>query len=99
MRWTALALGLAFAPSAVAADLPDLKGKGVLKVIAQRDEAPEMFAFTAGGSPGFEREMIEGFARLNGLKVEAIPVKTSDERIPTVTRGDGDVIIGIVETE
>ncbi|HET7293963.1 MAG TPA: transporter substrate-binding domain-containing protein [Vicinamibacteria bacterium] len=100
MRFLVLAsMGLAGAAGAYGADLPELKARGVLKVIAQRDEAPEMFAFTAGAAPGFEREMVEGFARLHGLKVEAVAVKTSDDRIPTLSRGDGDVIIGIVETE
>ena len=100
MRWsTLLLLSLGLAPAASAGDLPELKAKGVLRVIAQKDEAPEMFAFGASSAPGFEREMIEGFARLHSLKVEAVAVKTSDERIPTLTRGEGDVIIGIVETE
>jgi ABC-type amino acid transport substrate-binding protein len=99
MRWSALLLACGGVASVVsAADLPDLKAKGVFKVIAQRDEAPEMFSFVATGAPGFEREMIEGFGRLHGLKIETLAVKTSDERIPALTRGEGDVIVGIVET-
>jgi ABC-type amino acid transport substrate-binding protein len=81
------------------ADLAELKAKGVLRVIAQKDEAPEMFSFASAGDPGFEREMIAGFARLNGLRLEPVPVATSEERIPALNRGDGDVIIGIVDTE
>jgi ABC-type amino acid transport substrate-binding protein len=100
MHWLSIGLlGFSVGPAFAMADLPDLKTKGVLKVIAQRDEAPEMFSFAARGEPGFEREMIEGFGRLHGLKVEALPVRTSEERIPGLTRGEGDVIIGIVETE
>jgi len=99
MRTAALALSLALASPAWAGDLADIKKAGVLKVIAQKDEAPEMFAFGSSASPGFEREMIEGFARLHGLKLEAVAVRTSDDRIPTLNRGDGDVIIGIVDTE
>ena len=96
---TLLLLCFGFALDVSAGDLPELKTKGVLKVIAQKDEAPEMFSFVATGAPGFEREMIEGFGRLHGLKVETHAVKTSDERIPALTRGEGDVIVGIVETE
>ncbi len=99
MRPLALALPLLLVPMTNAADLAELKAKGVLRVIAQKDEAPEMFSFASAGDPGFEREMIAGFARLNGLRLEPVPVATSEERIPTLNRGDGDVIIGIVDTE
>jgi ABC-type amino acid transport substrate-binding protein len=98
MRSVLLSLGLIVAPALWAGDLAELKKVGVLKVIAQKDEAPEMFAFGNAASPGFEREMIEGFARLHGLKVEAVAVRLSDDRIPALTRGEGDVIIGIVDT-
>ncbi len=98
MRAPVVVLVLALAPVA-AADLPEIKAKGTLVVIAQKDEAPEMFSFSNVASPGFEREMIEGFARLHDLKVEALAVRTSDDRIPTLNRGEGDVIIGIVDTE
>ena len=81
-----------------AADLPDIKERGTLKVIAQKGEAPEMFRFTGDGAPGFEREMLEGFAKMQGLTVEPVPVATSAARIPALLRGDGDVIIGIVDT-
>lgn len=99
MRIAALALSLTVAPVAWAGDLAEIKKVGVLKVIAQKDEAPEMFSFASGPSPGFEREMLEGFARLHGVKIEAVAVRTSDDRIPTLNRGEGDVIIGIVDTE
>ncbi|HJS59091.1 MAG TPA: transporter substrate-binding domain-containing protein [Vicinamibacteria bacterium] len=99
MRPSILLLCFGFAMDVSAADLPELKAKGILKVIAQKDEAPEMFSFAAQGAPGFEREMLEGFARLHGLKVETLAVRTSDERIPALTRGEGDVIVGVVETE
>ncbi len=99
MRCAAIAASLCLAPALWAGDLPEIKAKGVLKVIAQKDEAPEMFSFQGGDDPGFEREMIEGFARLHGVKLEAAAVRTSDERIPTLNRGEGDVIIGIVDTE
>jgi polar amino acid transport system substrate-binding protein len=87
------------AGSAAARDLAEIKARGTLRVIAQRDEAPEMFRFAGGGEPGFEREMIEGFARVHGLTVEPVQVATSGARIPALRRGDGDVITGIVDTE
>ena len=85
--------------SSWAADLPEIEKSGRLRVVAGSGEQPEMFSFRSGSDPGFERELLEGFARLHGLKLEVTAVKSWDERIPTLLRGDGDVIIGIVDTE
>ena len=89
----------AVATSVPAADLAEIKARGILRAIAGADEAPEMFSFAASGEPGFEREMLEGFARLHGLKVEPVRVANADERLRALDRGTGDLIIGIVETE
>lgn len=83
-------------PAAMAADLPELKARGTLRVIAQRDEAPELFNLR-DGEPGFEREIVEGFARLQGLTVEPVATATAADRIPTLVAGRGDLIIGIVD--
>jgi ABC-type amino acid transport substrate-binding protein len=95
-----LAWGLALAlvaASAPGADLEDIQKRGVLRAIAQKDEAPEMFRFSGPGEPGFEREMLQGFAALYDLSLEAVSVNTSADRIPALLRGDGDVIVGIVD--
>jgi membrane-bound lytic murein transglycosylase F len=84
---------------ALALDLPDIKARGTLRVIAQEGEAPEMFRFSGEGEPGFELEMIQSFARIHGVEVTPVPVETTADRIPALLRGDGDVIIGIVNTE
>ncbi len=98
-RTLAVALALALAGGTLAgSDLAEIKARGVLKVIAQKDEAPEMYSLAQAGDPGFEREMVEGFARLQGLKIETVTVDNSAERIPALQRGGGDVIIGIVDT-
>ncbi len=98
-RTLAAALALALAGGVAAAgDLAEIKTRGVLKVIAQKDEAPEMYSQAPTGDPGFERETVEGFARLHGLKIETVAVDNSGERIPALQRGAGDVIIGIVDT-
>jgi ABC-type amino acid transport substrate-binding protein len=81
-----------------AVDLADIQGRGTLRVIAQKGEAPEMFRFSGPGEPGFEREMVQGFAQLYDLSLEPVPVATSADRIPALLRGDGDVIIGMVNT-
>ncbi len=82
--------------TAPASDLVELKAKGVLRVIAQKDEAKELFNLGAG-EPGFEREVLEGFARLHGLELETVVQPTAADRIPALLGGRGDLIIGIVD--
>ena len=68
-------------------------------MIAAEGEQPEMFDFDGDpAKPGLEREMLEGFARLKRLKLEVVPVKAFSDRIPALLRGDGDVIVGLVDT-
>jgi ABC-type amino acid transport substrate-binding protein len=85
--------------TAFAVDLPEIEARGVLRVIAAEGEQPEMFAFDEDpAKPGLEREMLEGFAGLKRLKLEVVPVKTFSDRIPALIRGDGDVVVGLVDT-
>jgi ABC-type amino acid transport substrate-binding protein len=80
-------------------DLPEVQARGSLRVIAAEGEQPEMFDFDGDpAKPGLEREMLEGFARLKRLKLEVVPVKAFADRIPALLRGDGDVIVGLVDT-
>lgn len=87
------------ATGAHALDLDEIKKRGTIRFVAAADEDARMFSHQAGANPGFERELAEGFATLHKLKLEAYAAKTYDDRIPAVQRGDGDVIIGIIETE
>jgi len=75
---------------------PGLPAK--LRVLVAADEMPEMFSFTQTGSPGFERELLEGFCRLHGLRLDVVPVPDFGQIIPMLLRGEGDVITGIVDT-
>jgi ABC-type amino acid transport substrate-binding protein len=99
MKTVASLVGLVLCALPAVADLPDMKTRGTLRVIAAADEQPETFSFKAGTEPGFEREMIEGFARLQGMKVEAVSAKTYADRIPMLNAGDGDLIIAIFVTD
>ncbi len=101
MKVATLLLTAAFAVGArpgAAADLTALKARGVLRVIVASDEQPEMFALKPGVEPGFDRELLEGFARLNRIRLEPV-VLPFDDSIPALLREDGDVIIGLVDTE
>ncbi len=71
----------------------------LLRVLVAADEEPEMFSFEPGSAPGLEREMIESFARLHGRRLEVVPVTNFEQIIPTLRAGQGDVILGMVDTE
>jgi polar amino acid transport system substrate-binding protein len=96
---TLLSAAATIAAPALAVDLPEVQARGSLKVIAAEGEQPEMFDFDGDpAKPGLEREMLEGFAALKRLKLEVVPVKAFADRIPTLLRGEGDVIVGLVDT-
>jgi ABC-type amino acid transport substrate-binding protein len=86
------------AASVHALDLPAVKKAGVLRVIVAADEAKETFDFAGGANPGFEREMLEGFARKEGVKLEVVRASGHSQRIPMLLKGDGDVIVAIFDT-
>jgi len=81
-----------------AVDLAGLRVPGVLRVLVSSDEMPEIFSFRADGQPGFERELVEGFARARKLELQVVSVKNWDQIIPMLLKGEGDLIVGIVDT-
>jgi polar amino acid transport system substrate-binding protein len=85
-------------PALGAADLADLKARGTLRVIVAADEAPETFDLKGGARPGFERELVLSFARLQGLSFEVVPAKSYSDRIPMLLAARGDVIVAIFDT-
>jgi ABC-type amino acid transport substrate-binding protein len=103
MRNRSLRLGLAVLALTVScpalADLAEVKKRGALRVLAPADENPLWFSLQPAGEPGFEREVLEGFARLHGLKLEILAVERWDEAIPDLLRSRGDLISGMNATE
>jgi ABC-type amino acid transport substrate-binding protein len=92
-----VALALSFRAGA-GADLPEVEKRGTLRVLVSADEAPEAFSLEEGGAPGFDRELLEGFARLHRVRLEPIVVKRFAEMIPRLKAGEGDLISGILVT-
>ena len=88
-----MAVLLSVTGSALAAD------EARLRVLVAADEDQEMFSFDPSTPPGLEREMIEGFAKSHGLRLEVVPVVNFEQIIPNLNRRQGDVILGIVDTE
>jgi ABC-type amino acid transport substrate-binding protein len=77
-----------------AEDLDAIRARGTLRVIFGSYGMPEAITLQPGAPPGLEREMIEGFAALNRLKVEFVAVDASGERIPALLANKGDVVVG-----
>jgi ABC-type amino acid transport substrate-binding protein len=86
-----LAVGLV---GAARADLAEIQKTGSLRALVVLDiPRPEFFSMDAD-HPGFDREIVESFARLNGMKLEVIPLASFDELIPALLAHKGDVIVG-----
>jgi ABC-type amino acid transport substrate-binding protein len=81
-------------PVARADDWPAVHKRGRLRVLAVLDaRRPEFFA-DKPGAPGFDREVLDGFARLHHLTLEVVPVSSWDGLMPALLAGKGDVIAG-----
>jgi ABC-type amino acid transport substrate-binding protein len=87
-------LAAGFFPRNASADLDAVKKRGALRVLVV-DGSPAFIRLQPGGDrPGFEREILDGFARLQGLRVELIEVPTWEALIPWLMENKGDIIGG-----
>jgi membrane-bound lytic murein transglycosylase F len=92
-----VALMLLWPPAGVvSADLAEVEARGTLRVLAAHDE--NWFSLQPGGPPGFEREVLEGFARLRRLKFEVVAVERWEEAIPMLLASRGDLLAGVNDT-
>jgi ABC-type amino acid transport substrate-binding protein len=93
-----LAFALATCPLD-AADLPEIKTRGVLRVlVVSQEDTPEFLSLKKGGNPGFDREILEGFARTRGVRLDFVVVPSWDVLVPWLVEGRGDVIAGRVSS-
>jgi membrane-bound lytic murein transglycosylase F len=90
-RVAALACLLAAGP--VRADLDQIKKAGELRVLVV-DGAPVFINLGSQGDPGMEREILDGFARLHGLRIRLVPVPEWKDLIPYLLEGKGDLVGG-----
>jgi ABC-type amino acid transport substrate-binding protein len=86
----------ALAPlSARAQDLRDLKASGKLRVLAVTvSEGPQFMSPAGAPDPGFDAEILAGFARLHGLTVERVSVGSWDALAASLLKGQGDLVAG-----
>lgn len=76
-----------------AADLEAVKARGSLRVLAVDLKEPDEF-FQLSGTPGFDREILEGFAALQRVRLEPVALTTWDDLVPALLADKGDVIAG-----
>jgi ABC-type amino acid transport substrate-binding protein len=79
---------------ASAADLPQIEARGSIRVLAVLERDGGSIAPQRRESPGFDYELIDGFARLRRLRVEIVPIDAWDKLVPALNEGCGDVIAG-----
>lgn len=96
MRTTLILAGLTFgaAPTLPASDLPAIKQGGTLRMLSVVVEEEPEFVSGNAERPGFDREVLDGFARLHRVKLELVPVTSWDGLVPALLKGRGDVIAG-----
>jgi polar amino acid transport system substrate-binding protein len=99
MAWCFLVItltaALSLAAEPAAADLAEIKARGVLRVL--RVDAPsgdEFFSLGADAPPGFDREILDGFATLHRLKLEPVTVPSWADLAPALLQRWGDVAAG-----
>jgi ABC-type amino acid transport substrate-binding protein len=84
-----------FPLSARAQDLRDLKASGKLRVLAVTvSEGPQFMSPAGASDPGFDAEILAGFARLHGLTVERVSVASWDALAASLLKGLGDLVAG-----
>ncbi len=95
--WVAL-LPILVGGRGASADLNDITARGSLRVLAGIGEDAAWFSLQGGDAPGFEREVLEGFARLHKLRFEVVTVERWEDAIPTLVQGGGDLLAGVNDT-
>lgn len=95
MRSTRLVLPvvLALAATAASEDLAEVQARGTLRVLAVTS-AEETYFVSSQPRGGFDWEMLEGFAKLQKVTLQLVPVEGWDELIPALQKDRGDLIAG-----
>ena len=88
-----LVLVLASVARLQALDLDEIEKRGTLRVLAVVLNQSDEFVTMKPGV-GFDREVLDGFARLHHLGLEVIPQSSWDHLIPALQQGKGDLIAG-----
>jgi membrane-bound lytic murein transglycosylase MltF len=75
------------------AELNEVRKRGQLRVLVT-EGAPRFFTWKGGASPGIEREILQGFCRLQRVDLAIIPTADNAGVISGLLKGEGDVAAG-----
>jgi membrane-bound lytic murein transglycosylase F len=84
---------MTLAATAGAADLAEIKARGSLRVLVF-DRSDEFFSLKPGTPPGFDHELLTGFASLHRIRLEVTPLPSWGDLIPALLQGKGDLVAG-----
>jgi len=87
-----LPAGAADAPAPTPA--PAFGDKGVLRVVRMDARPDDPFFNLSEERPGFDRELLEGFARLHKLRLEIVTVPSWEDLVPALLQKKGDIAGG-----
>ena len=90
--WATLCLG-SWAWAAPATDTTLAKRSPLKVLVFPEVDRPEFFA-TEGKTPGFEREILEGFAKAHKVGLEVVTVPRWEALVPALLDGKGDIVAG-----
>ncbi len=76
----------------VAIDFEQIKERGTIRMITRYNSSS--YFLHRGIDRGFEYELVSRFAKDNGLKVEVVLIRSDDDPIEILNRGEGDLIAG-----
>ena len=83
------------APPLAQAGMTEVRSAGTLRVLAVLDpNRPEFFSLRADLPPGFDHEILQGFADLHRVKLQVVSVPSWDALVPSLLAGKGDVVAG-----
>jgi len=95
MRTASLLALLALVAPASARDLAVIKKDAVLRVlVVPVEREPEFVDLGSESRPGFDVEILQGFARAQKLRLELVNAGGWDQLIPSLLQEKGDVIAG-----
>ncbi len=94
MRLGLAALLLVTTPVA-GADLAEVKQRGALRVVGVLDvKEPEFFSLKSQASPGFDVEILIGFAKAQRVELKLVPAEGWAGLVPALIEGKADLIAG-----
>jgi membrane-bound lytic murein transglycosylase MltF len=84
---------LLFVAATARAELADVRKRSQLRVLVA--ESPrQFFGWKPGAAPGLEREVLQGFARLQRVDLAIVPMPSRAAMFGALAKGEGDLAAG-----